>query len=742
LIWSGDSAKAGFLRRLELGDLLIFLYALAIIRQYFWPLQQNSLAWILTLAAALIFSYLYVSTKPFSPPRLDVSFWLIVGLPLFAAYALRAAFPDRSFDVWSYHILNSDRSLHGPLFGSGDYFPTWVPFNPVADTVMGISRLVLGYRLGTVINLLVLLWAAQLVERLLRDFIGRAWLRSIAVLLVVLSEQLLFEISTYLVDLLTIPLLLQATYIALHLNEAPRRAHALLHVAFLTGLSVTFKLTNLAVAIPLLGICGLTMIFGEYRLRAKEMVVTSLKMLAAFIAPLLPFTIYIYRFTGNPIFPVANSFFQSDYWPMHGGWDERWGPETFWQTIAWPVLVWFKPERHSELGLYSGRLSFGFIVALIFLPVIWRNSRLRTLCILLLTTALLWAFGALGYGRYGLFDEVFAGVTVCAVAAMSVQHWRRRWEIGIAVALGLVLLVQTVVAVRYSHEKEWGERPTLITEPHEYASEAKFILRDHSLRRFLSDEEKARFDKVQVWFETGPKATAFEVLLNRHAPIFALRQGEFFSTRSAWREFIRKLEATGGQNMYSLCFNGNLDDAKRAVAERGLELGSITPVEIPFFSPHNRISMMLLEIRLPQTPAGREQFETAWLKAAFPAGAYREQITALNPPSVMRVGQKLELHFKVKNIGTATWPASGTKDFRYLIDLGNHWIKGNQSKEDNRSLLKADLPPNGETDMTLTVTAPSEPGDYTLEIDMVHEGVTWFKERGARPLSINVTVTP
>jgi hypothetical protein len=42
----------------------------------------------------------------------------------------------------------------------------------------------------------------------------------------------------------------------------------------------------------------------------------------------------------------------------------------------------------------------------------------------------------------------------------------------------------------------------------------------------------------------------------------------------------------------------------------------------------------------------------------------------------------------------------------------------------------------------LTVTAPSEPGDYTLEIDMVHEGVTWFKQRGARPLSINVTVTP
>src|SRR5262249_44037618 len=152
----------------------------------------------------------------------------------------------------------------------------------------------------------------------------------------------------------------------------------------------------------------------------------------------------------------------------------------------------------------------------------------------------------------------------------------------------------------------------------------------------------------------------------------------------------------------------SLDDAKRAVSERGLELGSVTPVEIPFFSPRNRIGTMLLEIRLPQTPAGREQFETAWLKGGFSASDYRAPITALNPPSVMRAGQKLELHFKVKNLGSATWSATGTKDFKYLIDMGNHWIKGNKITEDNRSLLKADLPPDGETEMTLLVTAPSE----------------------------------
>jgi hypothetical protein len=152
--------------------------------------------------------------------------------------------------------------------------------------------------------------------------------------------------------------------------------------------------------------------------------------------------------------------------------------------------------------------------------------------------------------------------------------------------------------------------------------------------------------------------------------------------------------------------------------------------------------MMLLEIRLPQSPEAREQFETAWMRAAWAASDYRQEIIALNPPSVMRVGEKLDIHFKVKNLGSETWPAVGTRDFLYQINMGNRWIKDNENNEDNRAVMKGDLPPGAVTDMTLSITAPKAPGDYTLEIDMVHEGVTWFKQRGARALSIDVAVRP
>src|SRR5207244_4847828 len=140
----------------------------------------------------------------------------------------------------------------------------------------------------------------------------------------------------------------------------------------------------------------------------------------------------------------------------------------------------------------------------------------------------------------------------------------------------------------------------------------------------------------------------------------------------------------------------------------------------------DRIGIMLFEVRIPQDPEARGQFESAWMKGAFAASDYREQIVALDPPSAMHPGEKADIRFKVKNLGSATWPAVGTKDFRYQINMGNRWIRDGATAEDNRAVMNADLPPGGEMEIKWTVNAPQTPADYTLEIDMVHEGVTWL----------------
>lgn len=732
-------------RKVELGDALLFLYVLVFVRQYFWVVDSNFLAWALTVPVAAACWYLYISTKQFPAEKFGLSFWLIVGLPLLVAYLLRAAFPDRSFDVLAYHLLHGERSLKGTLLGPGDFFPTHVLFNPVADTVTGISRWFLGFRLGTVINLFALVWAGQVTDKILRPFVGHHWLRAACVLLVLLAEHVLFEISTYMVDLLTLPLMLEATLLTLRFDEARNRRANLINVAVLLGACAAFKLTNLAVVLPILAVCAYKIGVGSQRFTLKQLIISALLALAAFLAPLLPFTLYIFRITGNPIFPIANAFFNSVYWPTHGGWDNRFGPQTPWETIAWPVLMWFKPERHSELAIYSGRLSLGCFVAIAGLVLAWGNKRTRIICLILLSSSLLWSATAIGYSRYGLYQDMLAGVTVVAVASAltrGVALTKFSWRSALASALGVMLAVQAYLACSYVLQNEWGSRRTVFAAPSTYAQEARLILRDRSLRSFLTDEERALFDDVRVWAETCPKSTGFEVLLNARAPIIAVRQPEYFFTRESWQQFIRLVTQSPDRRMFSLCLNDQLPTARQAIMERGLEVGKLTPVNLPFFSPRDRIGMMLIEVRIPQEPRARSEFESAWMKGAFPAAVYRQEIVALDAPAAMKPGQRVDIRFKVKNLGNSSWPAVGTKDFRYQVNLGNRWIGAGTTFEDNRAAMNADLPPGGETEMTLAITAPGTPGEYTLELDMVHEGVTWFSEKGARPLRLKVRVAP
>src|SRR6185436_8025598 len=95
---------------------------------YFWPIHNKTIAWVLTLIVAFAIWGVYLKTKPLATSRYGISFWLVVGLPLLLVFLLRLAFPDRSFDVLSYHILHSERSLQGTLLAPSDFFHS-IPFN-------------------------------------------------------------------------------------------------------------------------------------------------------------------------------------------------------------------------------------------------------------------------------------------------------------------------------------------------------------------------------------------------------------------------------------------------------------------------------------------------------------------------------------------------------------------------------------------------------------------------------------
>ena len=61
--------------------------------------------------------------------------------------------------------------------------------------------------------------------------------------------------------------------------------------------------------------------------------------------------------------------------------------------------------------------------------------------------------------------------------------------------------------------------------------------------------------------------------------------------------------------------------------------------------------------------------------------------------------------------------------------------------DNQRTSLPEPVLPGERMKLNLNVCAPSEPGKYILEIDMVKEEIAWFKVQGTDPVFISLEVT-
>ena len=559
---SRQAVRRGFTQMELPGDAMLLIYLTVVVRQCFWwATVGNRIAWIISAVVGVVCVVVYIWTRRPEDAtgttwKRRLPFWLIVVLPLAFVYAMRVVFPDLSFDVLNYRIFHAERSMSGLLFRPDEFFPTPAPYNPTPDMVTGLFRHALGYRLGTVANLLALIWAAQVTDKLLRPFFRNAWLRAAGVLIAVSAEHLLFEVNNYMADLLAVPLILEATYLALNGRSGDNSTEIarpgievrnLVCVALLLGMSVAFKLTNASVALPVVLLCAYRAITQpradgvSIAGRAKQLALAALLCAAAFLAPLSPFSFYLYRDTGSPVFPVFNGIFNSLFWPPHSIWDPRWGPVGLWEKLIWPVLISFHPERLSELAVYSGRISRAFIVAIPGFILVKRDRRLSELYLLFIGGALLWS-ASTGYIRYALSVEILAALVVLTLAAKLFEMSMRRAAQAIGGLLLIGLTFQTVVSFYFVSQQEWSQRPTVFMMPGPYLRESRHLFRDHSLRPFVNAETLRRIDEVEVWIGSSVKTSAITVMLRPDAPTLGVNQGEFFSTPESRERFKRTLK--------------------------------------------------------------------------------------------------------------------------------------------------------------------------------------------------------
>jgi hypothetical protein len=595
------------LDRFEAGDAVLFLYIAVIARQYIcWIPVPNAFAWFFAAIVGALVLAGWVVAKDETRQRISLPFWMLVVLPLAFAFLLRLPFPDVSFDVLNYRLFHGIRALDGFLYRAGDFFPTPAPYNTAPDMVMGITRILFGYRLGTIVNLFALLWTGRILDRLLRLHVPGGWWRVGAVLLVLAVEHIFFEIDTYMIDLLALPLLLEATRLSLRNVEPEKRVLHVTRIAFLLGLSVAFKLINVVSAFPIVLLCAWTFVVENRR--AQGLVRAGLLSLAAFLAPVLPFSIYLYQEMGSPVFPILNGVFKSPYWPANSGWDARWGPVGFWETLWWPIQILLKPERLSELLVYSGRLSLGLIGALLALALAWRDATLRRLSFLTLGGMVLWS-AASGYIRYALFLELLAGALL---TMLVVSTMKKKWQLGVALILLGLLGAQATLACHYVAKTEWGGRATIFRFPAAWKRETQYLLRDHSLRSFSPKVDRTRFAQVEIWIESSMKTASLEILLNDKAPVIGLRSDESFANPEGRLRFVNAIERAVDKRMFTLCFAEELNASLEWIKKRGLTAGAQTPIDLPFYSPDYRLPLILIEV------SGAQQAAVAMRKTLQP----------------------------------------------------------------------------------------------------------------------------
>ena len=118
---------------------------------------------------------------------------------------------------------------------------------------------------------------------------------------------------------------------------------------------------------------------------------------------------------------------------------------------------------------------------------------------------------------------------------------------------------------------------------------------------------------------------------------------------------------------------------------------------------------------------------------------FHAHFASVSAGTVMATGLTYRVRASVLNTDALAWPSRGFSPVR----LAYHWLDGNGKTvlwDGERAELDRDVNPGDIVDLSLALTAPERPGRYSLVLDMVQEGISWFFLHGTIPAKIAVDV--
>ena len=372
-----------------------------------------------------------------------------VGLIYFSGAAFIACFgfyksvlPDVATDTWNYHIVAQSPGFVNYFddhFALGN-FQVW-GFR-LGDRLFYLFRVILGYRMGTVLNTLVLILAFYQLIQLMQMFNQKlarhvsSTIVELVALFICLSQWILFDLGIYYVDILAFPIALEVIRLLMKVRDNSPSQIETVYFAILNGFLLAFKMTNVVYVIPAL----ILFIVISKNIKFKTLVISSFLC----VVPCIIYLIFAYVCTGNPVYPYYNAIFKSDLYPLINWKDGRWGPTTIIEKLTWLPHAVFNPAyRLSEIyDEFYLRYVIAFILfmttILLYLQSKFRKQKADIyhieLVLFVMASSILWGFST-GYGRYFMFGAMMMEFIAFEAVAIIYSKFAQK-KVGILLSLG------------------------------------------------------------------------------------------------------------------------------------------------------------------------------------------------------------------------------------------------------------------------------------------------------------------
>ena len=472
-----EIAGAAFLGYL-LYTLTIWLFDAFDLTCYLTGLPQMT---VLSRVAAVLFlcAFCYFARKKIHviAIKADGLFYIGALFLLFFGFC-KGIQPDTSSDVQNYHILAQlpgFTSYFADNVASGDFqlFGFRLP-----DRLFYLFRMLLGYRMGTILNSVVMILVYLQVIGLLNMLCGKRlasirqkidasfkhnlllqilFKESVLAFILVFYHDVCIQTATYMVDILPIPFALEM--LRLVLKKRTNSKPELLYFALLAGLFFGMKMTNIIFIIPMLVL---------FVIKNREGLSPQILIGCAGLCALPASVYFVYNgaITGNPVFPYFNALFRSEYYPLQNFKDRRWGPSNLDEIILWPFYMIFMPEYHqSEIpNLWPYPLTAGLTAMVYYAIKAFRRKEIMAkshlgLSVIFISSLYFWAVTT-GHIRYFIFGGMLNGLlAVCLIVDITFIDKKTKFKRIFAAFLLLIFVLQPVVGFGEStYGREWSWR--------------------------------------------------------------------------------------------------------------------------------------------------------------------------------------------------------------------------------------------------------------------------------------------